>query len=135
MFNVINLVVDNLFIGNINALHPSILHHYDIKAVISVIGRDVNIVYPNHINHLRINIDDHESENIEPWLEPVYQFIDAHRMKKMNVLVHCHAGISRSATMVLYYLMKYFKVPLRIAFGHLRKKDQSSIQTMALCIL
>ena len=36
-------------------------------------------------------------------------------------LVHCQAGVSRSATVVISYLMYAKKAPLRSAFAHLRK--------------
>ena len=35
----------------------------------------------------------------------VQQYIDKHVMKGINVLVHCHAGMQCSATMVAVYLM------------------------------
>ena len=123
--NTINPVVDYLYIGNIDALHPEIIQRHNIQAIVSVIGHDIKIMYPANTNFIKIGIWDNEAENIEPWLEPGFQFIHSHRLTKKNVLVHCQAGISRSATMVLYYLMKCFGVPLRVAFGHLREKRPS----------
>lgn len=45
---------------------------------------------------------------------PIFQFfdeasewIDSKRREGHNVLVHCHAGVSRSATIVVAYLIKF----------------------------
>lgn len=118
----ISPVIDHLFIGNIDSINPHVLKQYNIKAIVSIVGDEVKVMYPSDTNFIRIGLLDHESQNIEPWLEPGYHFINSHRLSKKNVLVHCQAGVSRSATMVLYYLMKHFRVPLRIALGHLREK-------------
>ena len=40
------------------------------------------------------------------------------RLKDKNVLVHCHMGISRSASLVLAYLMRKFGVSLDEAYQH-----------------
>lgn len=122
MLNIISPVIDGLFIGSIDALHPEIIRQHNIQAIVSVVSHDVKTMYPPNTNFIKIGIVDHESENIGPWLDPGFHFIHSHLMNKKNVLVHCQAGISRSATIVLYYLMKRFGVPLRIALGHLREK-------------
>lgn len=118
----ISSVTSDLYIGNIDSLDPNILRKHNISAIISVLSPETPTVYPHGINVIRISIDDSEHENINPWLEPTYQFIHSHQKSKKKVLVHCHAGISRSATVVLYYLMKTFKVPLSTAFGYLRSR-------------
>jgi protein-tyrosine phosphatase len=38
--------------------------------------------------------------------EEANEFIDKARTNKINVLVHCHAGVSRSASIVCAYLIK-----------------------------
>lgn len=121
-YHVISPVTDNLYLGNIYALDPKILNKYNIDAIVTVINSDVAIKYPHGTNVMRINLDDSVYEDISPWMESCYHFIDSHRSKKKNVLVHCHAGVSRSATMVLYYLMNKFGVPLRQAYAFLQSR-------------
>jgi protein-tyrosine phosphatase len=43
--------------------------------------------------------------------EKAIQFIDRNR-KYTSVLVHCYAGVSRSASCVIAYLMTVYKWPL-----------------------
>lgn len=117
---IISHVTNGLYLGNIFSLNPQILNKYQIDGIVTVINSDVAIKYPHGINVMRINLDDSVHEDISPWMESCYHFIDSHRARKKNVLVHCHAGRSRSATMVLYYLMNKFNVPLNQAYSFLQ---------------
>jgi protein-tyrosine phosphatase len=45
-------------------------------------------------------------------------------LKKGNVLVHCFAGISRSATVVIAFLMKYKKMNFEEAFEFTKQKRE-----------
>ena len=49
-----------------------------------------------------------------------YQFIKECIERGENVLVHCAAGKSRSATVVIYYLMKRFGMSFDEAYRHVQ---------------
>ena len=48
-----------------------------------------------------------EFDNVRPFVEPAVEFIAEGLEKGENVLVHCAGGISRSATIVMAFLMLY----------------------------
>ncbi|KAF6749375.1 protein-tyrosine phosphatase-like protein [Ephemerocybe angulata] len=54
----------------------------------------------------KIAIADQDSEDIRPHLEAVCTHIDAALKSGRNVLVHCHQGVSRSAAVVIAYLIR-----------------------------
>ena len=59
--------------------------------------------------------DDHEKFNLFPYFDESIRFIES-SLKKTNILVHCMAGISRSVTLVIAYLLKNHKFSLKKIF-------------------
>ena len=51
---------------------------------------------------------DHENYNLAKDLETCIQFIKENIAENKNILVHCFAGISRSAAVVIAYLIRYY---------------------------
>jgi protein-tyrosine phosphatase len=43
-------------------------------------------------------------------------------LKKGAVLVHCAAGVSRSASVVIYYIMRHFRWSFAKALAHVKAK-------------
>lgn len=56
-------------------------------------------------------------QNLSQYFEKVINFIEDHRTHS-NVLVHCFAGVSRSATCVIAYLMKSFRWSYQKSFNY-----------------
>lgn len=54
---------------------------------------------------MAVPLKDTENENLLDYLEVCIDFIDRSR-KEGSVLVHCFAGVSRSASVITAYLMK-----------------------------
>jgi len=72
----------------------------------------------------KISFGDTADQNILPELDGALQFIsEAHSSNEQHhVLVHCAQGVSRSASVVLAYLMKYERMSLRQAYDHVRER-------------
>ncbi|KAK8272926.1 hypothetical protein V6Z12_D11G369900 [Gossypium hirsutum] len=62
-------------------------------------GKDLKLV------RMAVPIRDMESENLLDYLDACIDFIDRSR-KEGSVLVHCFAGVSRSAAIIMAYLMR-----------------------------
>ncbi|RZF47799.1 hypothetical protein LSTR_LSTR006063 [Laodelphax striatellus] len=71
---------------------------------------------------LRIPVLDNLSEDILTHLHRVADCINEIKCKGGRTLVHCVAGVSRSASLCLAYLIKYHNMSLRRAFQHLRSR-------------
>jgi predicted protein tyrosine phosphatase len=109
-------ITDKLYISDYKAsICYDILKNLGIKQILSV-----GVELPDHktdefkLKHIKI--DDHPDVNITQHFEDAYLFID-----QGVTLVHCYAGISRSATIVISYLMKKYNQPLTFAYEYCKK--------------
>lgn len=69
------------------------------------------------IAYLRIVIDDADDEDISKHFEATSAFIQQHLQEGHTVLVHCYAGISRSATVCIAFLMRNRDLSLDQAYA------------------
>jgi protein-tyrosine phosphatase len=69
------------------------------------------------ITYLRIIIDDADDEHISKHFEATSAFIQQHLGEGHAVLVHCYAGISRSATVCIAFLMRNRDLSLNQAYA------------------
>lgn len=75
----------------------------------------------------KIPLKDHATENVKSVLEEAFAFIDDARNNNGHVLVYCFAGISRSVTITVAYMMIRNKMPFEEAYSFVksRKSDIS----------
>ncbi|KAF9225740.1 hypothetical protein BS17DRAFT_777609 [Gyrodon lividus] len=102
-------IVPNLWIGNL----PSALDVESLKAknIFSVVtAMRGKVIINATFNKYQINIDDSADEDVLVHFLPSISFIQKELDKGRGVLVHCQAGISRSATIVTAYLMYTQKI-------------------------
>ncbi|CAB1413269.1 unnamed protein product [Pleuronectes platessa] len=71
---------------------------------------------------LRVPVNDSFCEKILPWLDRSVEFIEKAKASDARVLVHCLAGISRSATIAIAYIMKRMDMPLDEAYRFVKEK-------------
>jgi len=77
--------------------------------------------------YLKCDVLDSDQADISQYFEAAGQFIDEGLKEGNGVLVHCQQGISRSASVVIAYLMKYQGMKLSEAYTHL-KKNRSQVK-------
>mgnify|MGYP003571488541 CR=1 FL=1 len=95
-------ITENLYLGNLyDAQNISYLLKIGIQKVLSLITDPQLLYYPKEIEHKLIKINDFPRENIIQYFGECLLFIEDNR----KILVHCVAGASRSATIVIAYLM------------------------------
>lgn len=71
-------------------------------------------------DYLRVPIKDSRESNLIEYFDQVADIIEKTRQEDGKSLVHCVAGVSRSVSLVLAYLMKYAGMTLKTAFHHVR---------------
>lgn len=104
-------IFDNLFLGNIISSQTGT---YDLVINCSNnVGRHTPFISENYIN---IPIDDTPTDeqnqlflnNLEYLTSEIYKFLSLNK----KVLVHCHVGMSRSATLIVALLLRFTKFTL-----------------------
>lgn len=100
-----------LFLGSIDALDEAWLRTHNITHVISVVPLEPHEhvpVWTIRAQHLEISVRDARDQDLLRYFDQTCAFIVNALAEKPNnnVLVHCYAGISRSASVIIAYLMK-----------------------------
>ncbi|XP_072490876.1 dual specificity protein phosphatase 2 [Notamacropus eugenii] len=111
-----------LYLGSCN--HSSDLEGLQALGITAVLN--VSASCPNHFEGLfrykSIPVEDNQMVEISVWFQEAIGFIDSVKNSGGRVLVHCQAGISRSATICLAYLMQSRRVKLEEAFDFVKQR-------------
>lgn len=99
-------ILPGLFLGALSAAaNVNALQKQSVDALLSV-GKGFQLEPPPDFRHHVISVDDDEDEDLLQFMQEAIDFIDDCFHKERKVLVHCFAGVSRSATMVIAYIMQ-----------------------------
>ncbi|KAK3282589.1 hypothetical protein CYMTET_9678 [Cymbomonas tetramitiformis] len=98
-------ILPNLWLGPWQPLNNGAkeIIENNITHVVSVV-RQLNFNVPKHIQRHGIRIDDRPTADLLSHFDATFNFIDQ-GLKEGAVFVHCGAGVSRSATIVIGYIM------------------------------
>eukprot|EP00899_Mesostigma_viride_P008863 jgi/Mesvir1/17979/Mv09325-RA.1 len=114
------LVVEGLYIGSVNAeANIEALQKAGVKNIITVAGGHPP-THPEVFEYLEVHCRDRSDEDITKHFATCFDFIDKALGAKQGVLVHCVAGRSRSAAVVLGYMMYRKGYSLEAALSKLR---------------
>nr|WAW78383.1 dual-specificity phosphatase 22b [Paralichthys olivaceus] len=104
MGNGINKVLPNLYLGNIkDAQDKELLAQHNITHILSI--HDTAAPVLEDMSYLCISAADHSKQNLTQHFRDSITFIHESRLKGEGCLVHCVAGVSRSVTLVVAYIM------------------------------
>ncbi|PKA57705.1 Dual specificity protein phosphatase PHS1 [Apostasia shenzhenica] len=118
-------VIANLFIGGALAarsLHT--LQHLGITHILCLCSNEIgqsDFQYLDLFEYKNFSISDDDEEDISNIFEEACDFIDNVEKSEKKVLVHCFEGKSRSATIVLAYLMLRRGLTLLESWNTLKK--------------
>eukprot|EP00299_Pterocystis_sp_00344_P009412 c3953_g1_i4.p1 GENE.c3953_g1_i4~~c3953_g1_i4.p1 ORF type:complete len:303 (+),score=52.90 c3953_g1_i4:34-942(+) len=109
-------IVPGVFLGSAQAAEQSItLKKLGISHVMTV-ANDVNECRDEDISHIRIPIKDDPSQNILTHIPTALSFISNATTSGAKILIHCKAGVSRSVTIVIAFLMAAYGISLADAY-------------------
>ncbi|RZF37440.1 hypothetical protein LSTR_LSTR013449 [Laodelphax striatellus] len=107
-------ITENLFLGSQDvALDQNLLVLNNITHVISL---GIPVTHFPNIGCTYVNVLDLPEFDIRRVFDEVFEVINEVIDKKGKVFVHCNAGVSRSASVVIGYLMRTFRLGFEEAY-------------------
>ena len=119
-FSEISRITDTLYLSGASAITANRLRAIGITHVINC-TIDVPDVYIDNIDVVRIPLDDSPSSKLLPYFDKAADRIQQVAAVGGKTLVHCVAGVSRSASICIAYLMKFHGMTLLDAYHFVKK--------------
>ena len=115
----IDQITETIYLGNIDAaFNKKKLKQLGIKKVLTVMSAFGNHYSPHEFIHKSIDVDDDFRTNIICHFKECISFIEG----KDKIFIHCAAGMSRSPTIVIAYIMWKRKLRLNEAIKFVKEK-------------
>ena len=112
-----------LYLGTFtNACDIEELRRMNIKYILNCAIECKNETLPKDIKELHLKIRDNVNFDIIPFFKQSNEFINQVRAAKGNILIHCKLGISRSAAIVIAYLIKFYGFNFNSALKFIKKQ-------------
>lgn len=110
-----------LYLGNWgHAENSARLAELGVKRILTIHNNPERLHPGPGVQHMQIQMADVDTEDISPWLKPAHDFIEAGRAAGHAVLVHCGAGVSRSAALCIGHLMQRHAWTAQKALEHVK---------------
>ena len=115
------ILKDKLYLGNYDfALNNELLMKKNISCIL-VCGKELECKFPNKFKYFKIDLNDYIEESILPHIDKCVQFINEN-IKEKKIFVHCNAGVSRSPSIIIAYLIKSFNYSFNYAYNFVKSK-------------
>merc|ERR1712217_746207 len=119
VLNNCDQIIPNLYLGGVAAASDTQqLVQQGIRAVICCV-RELEFPtseFNKEVEYFRVDVEDISREPIELFFPEATEFVHSWLSREQPVLVHCRAGVSRSASVVIAYLIEYLGYSLHAAF-------------------
>ncbi|XP_053227073.1 dual specificity protein phosphatase 9 [Podarcis raffonei] len=120
-------ILPNLYLGSArDSANMDTLAKLGIRYILNVTPNLPNLFEKNGDFHYKqIPISDHWSQNLSQFFPEAIEFIDEALSRNCGILVHCLAGISRSVTVTVAYLMQKLNLSLNDAYDLVKRKKSN----------
>ncbi|KAH3727032.1 hypothetical protein DPMN_052957 [Dreissena polymorpha] len=117
-------ITDSVFLCGVGCINAELLHTRGITHILNTAEELADFQYPlNNLNIRHILMRDSEDEDLLALLDTCVDHIHLVACNPQSrVLVHCVAGVSRSASVCIAYLVKYGHKSLKDAYTHVFNK-------------
>ena len=115
-----NKILDGLYLGNyVSVCKKYLLERYGITHILTV-GTGLKAKFPMNYTYKIIEEYDIPTANLKQHWKECHEFIEGAINSGGTVIVHCYAGVSRSASTVISYLMSKYNLSYYNATCHVK---------------
>ncbi|CCU56296.1 protein tyrosine phosphatase 2 [Mythimna separata entomopoxvirus 'L'] len=125
----ISQITNNIYLGGLGFYTTDIIKNYlienNIKSIITIWDLkklDIDKLNINKEDYLYIHAYDLDEEEIIQYFDITYNFIKEKIKQNKKILIHCFAGVSRSASIVINYLITDNNISVEDAIKIVLKK-------------
>jgi len=128
IYEVTEILHGSLYLSGSAPLTGQKLKELSVTAIICALTEieEKHIMSPTYasssIQKIYVRLLDSDSSELSMFFDPISNFIEDEIANGGVVLVHCMAGISRSPTLIMAYLMKYKNYNLLDAYDFVAEK-------------
>jgi protein-tyrosine phosphatase len=114
-------IIDKLFLGAMfDSNQKEGLQFLGVTHIL-IAGNNLAAHYPNDFKYLQLPIDDSDTQGITEYFNASYDFIKE-GIETGGCFVHCAFGVSRSASIIISYLMRENKWKFDETFEFVKKQ-------------
>eukprot|EP00026_Physarum_polycephalum_P011667 Phypoly_transcript_11907.p1 GENE.Phypoly_transcript_11907~~Phypoly_transcript_11907.p1 ORF type:complete len:336 (+),score=49.86 Phypoly_transcript_11907:69-1010(+) len=120
-----SLIIDDfLYLGEEeSALEKEVVKNLGITHILSVLPMTENSAkFKSKVTYCQCALQDIPTVTINKYFDVAIEFIESAKEAKGRILVHCLAGVSRSATLVIVYIMHSLKLTLRESYIYVKQR-------------
>jgi len=109
------ILSDFLYLGSVaSAQSWEELERLQIRHIVCMVNM-FELPFAGKVTYKMIQIDDIETANVKQYFPIINQFVTSVKNAGGRCLIHCHAGVSRSSSAVIAYLMVSMKITYKEA--------------------
>ena len=112
-----------LYLGDyMNANNNEELKFLNIKYILNCAFEIKISNIPSGIKYLKLDLIDSPEMNIVQYFEEAFAFIESARKNNDNILIHCKLGRSRSVSILIAYMIRYYNFNVKKAMEFIKAK-------------
>ena len=116
-------ILNWMYLGNFkNANNLEEIRQFKIKYILNCAFEVEVQNIPEDVKYCHIPLTDNNTTDITQYFEQAFNLIELARKKREKILIHCKLGISRSASIIIGYLIKYLGYTASSALTFLKTK-------------